>query len=58
MLETLVERRSLAAISKDLIIMVLGLNTLHVSNDDTYQEIDLYDETAAWSVHYKDHQKC
>ena len=58
MLETLVERRSLAAISKDLIIMVLGLNTLHVSNDDTCQEIDLYDETAAWSAHYKDHQKC
>ena len=30
---------------------------LHVSNDDTYWEIDLYDETTAW-VHYKDHQKC
>ena len=58
MLETLVERRSLAAISKDLIITVLGLNTQHVSNNDTYQEIDLYDETAAWSSHYKNNQKC
>ena len=57
MLETLVER-SLAAISKDLIITVLGLNTQHVSNNDTYQEIDLYDETAAWSMHYKNNQKC
>ena len=58
MLESLVEKRSLTAITKDLIITVLGLNTLHVSNDDTYQEIDLYYETAAWSAHYKDHQKC